>query len=126
MRGPLHGMPLAVKDVIDTVDMPTAYGSYIYRGHQPASDATCVALARAAGAIILGKTVTTEFATGTPGKTRNPHSPSHTPAGSSSGSAAAVAMRDGALGVRDANIRIHDPAYLLLWCGGLQTDLRQG
>ncbi|MGY4334726.1 Asp-tRNA(Asn)/Glu-tRNA(Gln) amidotransferase A subunit family amidase [Bradyrhizobium sp. LB7.2] len=90
VRGPLHGVPLAIKDVIDTVDMPTAYGSRMYRGHRPASDATCVALARAAGAIILGKTVTTEFATGASGKTRNPHNPAHTPGGSSSGSPAAV------------------------------------
>ena len=90
-RGPLHGIPIAVKDLIDTFDMPTAYGSPIYRGHQPAADAACVALARAAGAIVLGKTVTTEFATFTPGKTANPHNPTHTPGGSSSGSAAAVA-----------------------------------
>lgn len=90
-RGPLHGIPIAVKDLIDTFDMPTAYGSPIYRNHQPAADASCVALARAAGAIILGKTVTTEFATFTPGKTANPHNPAHTPGGSSSGSAAAVA-----------------------------------
>ncbi|MET4608827.1 Asp-tRNA(Asn)/Glu-tRNA(Gln) amidotransferase A subunit family amidase [Bradyrhizobium sp. JR4.1] len=91
IRGPLHGVPLAVKDVIDTIDMPTAYGSRIYRGHRPANDATCVALARAAGAIIIGKTVTTEFAMGRSGKTRNPHNTLHTPGGSSSGSAAAVA-----------------------------------
>ncbi len=90
-RGPLHGIPIAVKDLIDTVDMPTAYGSPIYRGHRPAADAACVALARAAGAVVLGKTVTTEFATFTPGKTANPHNPAHTPGGSSSGSAAAVA-----------------------------------
>ena len=90
-RGPLHGIPIAVKDLIDTFDMPTAYGSPIYRGHQPAADASCVALARAAGAIVLGKTVTTEFATFTPGKTANPRNPAHTPGGSSSGSAAAVA-----------------------------------
>jgi Asp-tRNA(Asn)/Glu-tRNA(Gln) amidotransferase A subunit family amidase len=90
-RGPLHGLPIAVKDLIDTSDMPTAYGSPIYRGHRPAADAACVALARAAGAIVLGKTVTTEFATFTPGKTANPHNPAHTPGGSSSGSAAAVA-----------------------------------
>jgi Asp-tRNA(Asn)/Glu-tRNA(Gln) amidotransferase A subunit family amidase len=90
-RGPLHGIPIAVKDLIDTFDMPTAYGSPIYRGHRPAADASCVALARAAGAIVLGKTVTTEFATFTPGKTANPHNPAHTPGGSSSGSAAAVA-----------------------------------
>ena len=90
-RGPLHGIPIAVKDLIDTADMPTAYGSPIYRGHRPATDASCVALARAAGAIVLGKTVTTEFATFTPGKTANPRNPAHTPGGSSSGSAAAVA-----------------------------------
>jgi Asp-tRNA(Asn)/Glu-tRNA(Gln) amidotransferase A subunit family amidase len=61
-RGPLHGIPIAVKDLIDTVDMPTGYGSPIYEGHRPVADAPCVALARAAGAIVLGKTVTTEFA----------------------------------------------------------------
>lgn len=91
--GPLHGVPIGVKDVMDTHDMPTGYGSPIYRGHRPASDAACVALARAAGAVALGKTVTTEFATFYPGKTANPHNPAHTPGGSSSGSAAAVADR---------------------------------
>src|SRR5919108_2235696 len=92
-RGPLHGIPIAVKDLIDTADMPTTYGSPIYRGHRPSADASCVALARAAGAVVLGKTVSTEFATFTPGKTANPHDPAHTPGGSSSGSAAAVADR---------------------------------
>jgi len=91
--GPLRGIPIAVKDVMDTHDMPAGYGSPIYRGHRPAADAACVALARAAGAVALGKTVTTEFATFFPGKTRNPHNPGHTPGGSSSGSAAAVADR---------------------------------
>jgi amidase len=90
-RGPLHGLPIAVKDLIDTSDMPTGYGSAIYEGHRPAADAACVALARGAGAVVLGKTVTTEFACFTPGKTANPHNPRHTPGGSSSGSAAAVA-----------------------------------
>ena len=89
--GALHGVPLGVKDVIDTHDMPTAYGSPIYPAHQPAADAGCIAMARAAGMLVLGKTVTTEFATSYPGKTRNPHNPAHTPGGSSSGSAAAVA-----------------------------------
>ncbi len=89
--GPLHGLPIAVKDLIDTVDMPSGYGSPIYRRHRPGADAACVALARGAGAIVLGKTVTTEFACFTPGKTANPHNPAHTPGGSSSGSAAAVA-----------------------------------
>ena len=91
LRGPLHGLPVGVKDIIDTVQFPTAYGSPIYTGHRPAWDAACVANARAAGALVLGKTVTTEFATYHPGKTANPHNPVHTPGGSSSGSAAAVA-----------------------------------
>lgn len=91
--GPLHGLPIGAKDLFDTVDLPTAYGSPIYAGQQPLADAAPVALARAAGAVILGKTVTTEFATYQPGPTRNPHHLDHTPGGSSSGSAAAVADR---------------------------------
>ncbi len=90
-RGPLHGVPIAVKDVLDTADLPTAMGSPIFAGHQPRADAACVALARAAGALILGKTVTAEFAFVHPGPTTNPHKSAHTPGGSSSGSAAAVA-----------------------------------
>jgi Asp-tRNA(Asn)/Glu-tRNA(Gln) amidotransferase A subunit family amidase len=89
--GPLHGVPIGFKDIIDTHDMPTAYGSDIYPGFRPNGDASCVAVARAAGAVVLGKTVTTEFAFVNPGKTRNPHNPAHTPGGSSSGSAAGVA-----------------------------------
>ncbi len=88
---PLHGIPVAVKDIFDTVDMPTAYGSPIYEGYRPPSDASCVARMRAAGGLVLGKTVSTEFAFFEPGKTANPHNPAHTPGGSSSGSAAAVA-----------------------------------
>ncbi len=87
----LHGIPVGVKDVIDTCDMPTEYGSPIYRGHRPACDAACVAQVRELGGVILGKTVSTEFATRHPNKTRNPHHIGHTPGGSSSGSAAAVA-----------------------------------
>ena len=90
-RGPLHGVPIVVKDVLNTADMPTEMGSPIYAGHRPEADAACVALARAAGAVILGKTVTCEFAGVHPGPTTNPHNPGHTPGGSSSGSAAAVA-----------------------------------
>ncbi|MBC7781576.1 MAG: amidase [Proteobacteria bacterium] len=90
-RGVLHGVPVGVKDVIDTVDMPTAYNSPIYAGHRPRADAACVAAVRRAGAVILGKTETTEFANNHPARTRNPHNLSHTPGGSSSGSAAAVA-----------------------------------
>lgn len=90
-KGPLHGLPVGFKDVIDTADMPTAYGSDIYPGYQPDADAACVALIRAAGGVVMGKTVTTEFAFVNPNKTRNPHNLDHTPGGSSSGSAAAVA-----------------------------------
>ena len=88
---PLHGVPVGIKDIIDTADMPTTYGSPIYADHQTAWDAACVALLRQAGAVIMGKTVSTEFAMYEPGKTANPHNPAHTPGGSSSGSAAAVA-----------------------------------
>ena len=89
--GPLHGIPVGVKDIIDTCDMPTEDGTVLHAGRAPEADATVVALLRAAGAVILGKTVTTECAYFHPGKTRNPHDPAHTPGGSSSGSAAAVA-----------------------------------
>ena len=90
-KGPLAGVPVGIKDVIDTVDMPTEHGSPIYRGNRPFADAACVALIRAASGVILGKTVTTEFANRHPGPTTHPHNPAHTPGGSSSGSAAAVA-----------------------------------
>jgi Asp-tRNA(Asn)/Glu-tRNA(Gln) amidotransferase A subunit family amidase len=111
--GPLHGVPIAVKDLIDTSDMPTGYGSAIYEGHRPVADAACVALARAAGAIILGKTVTTEFACFTAGKTANPRNPAHTPGGSSSGSAAAIAdgMVTLALGTQTAGSVIRPASY---------------
>ena len=89
--GPLHGVPVGVKDIIDTADMPTENGTVLHAGRRPAKDATVVARLRAAGAVIMGKTVTTELATYFPGKTRNPHDAEHTPGGSSSGSAAAVA-----------------------------------
>jgi amidase len=91
-RGPLHGVPFAAKDIMDTADLPAEYGSPIYKGNRPKADAACVALSRAAGGVLLGKTVTTEFASRIPlGNTTNPHNPRHTPGGSSSGSAAAVA-----------------------------------
>jgi Asp-tRNA(Asn)/Glu-tRNA(Gln) amidotransferase A subunit family amidase len=92
LRGPLHGVPIGVKDVFDTFDMPTTHNSPLYEGHQPAADAACVQTLRAAGAIILGKTDTTEFAAaGRDAATANPHDPTRTPGGSSAGSAAAVA-----------------------------------
>lgn len=89
--GLLHGLPVGIKDIIDTADMPTQHGCAIFKGRQPDKDAACVSALRAAGAIILGKTVTTELANTTPNKTKNPHNPAHTPGGSSSGSAAGVA-----------------------------------
>lgn len=89
--GPLHGVPVGVKDIFDTADMPTEDGTVLHAGRRPTRDATAVALLRASGAVIMGKTVTTELAVYSPGKTRNPHDPQRTPGGSSSGSAAAVA-----------------------------------
>src|SRR5687767_392852 len=89
-HGALHGVPVGIKDIIDTRDMPTEDGTVLHAGRTPARDATVVAMLRAAGAVIMGKTVTTECAYYHPGKTRNPHNPEHTPGGSSSGSAAAV------------------------------------
>ncbi len=111
--GCLAGIPVGVKDIFDTSDMPTAYGSSIYSGHQPAWDASCVARIRNAGGQVMGKTVTTEFAFFSPGKTRNPHHTAHTPGGSSSGSAAAVAagMVPLALGTQTAGSMIRPAAF---------------
>ena len=110
------------KNIIDTADMPTCYGSPIYAGHRPAWDAACIAACRAAGAVILGKTLTSEFAYFHPGKTRNPHNPEHTPGGSSSGSAAAVA--DGmallAFGSQTAGSAIRPASF----CGVVGTRVR--
>lgn len=87
----LHGIPVGIKDIFDTADMPTENGTVLHAGRRPGEDATAVALLRAAGAVIMGKTVTAELAVYAPGKTTNPHDPRRTPGGSSSGSAAAVA-----------------------------------
>ena len=116
-RGMLHGVPLAVKDVIDTADMPTTYGSPLYAGNRVAQDAACVAICRSKGAVVVGKTVTTEFAFVSPGKTRNPHNPAHTPGGSSSGSAAAVGagMVPLAFGTQTAGSVIRPASY----CGAV-------
>jgi Asp-tRNA(Asn)/Glu-tRNA(Gln) amidotransferase A subunit family amidase len=89
-RGPLIGVPYGVKDIIDTADMPTEYGTPIHKNHRPQRDASCVALTRKAGGVLMGKAVTSEFANVHPGKTRNPHDAARTPGGSSSGSGAAV------------------------------------
>jgi len=111
--GALHGIPVGIKDIIDTRDMPTENGTVLHAGRTPLEDATVVRMLRAAGAIILGKTVTTELATYAPGKTRNPHNPEHTPGGSSSGSAAAVAahMVPLALGTQTNGSMIRPAAY---------------
>ena len=112
-RSRLHGVPYGIKDIIDTESLPTEYGSPIYSGHRPRADAACVALLRRAGCLILGKTVTTEFANNHPSPTRNPHDPAHTPGGSSSGSAAAVADRmvPLALGTQTGGSVIRPAAY---------------
>jgi Asp-tRNA(Asn)/Glu-tRNA(Gln) amidotransferase A subunit family amidase len=89
--GPLHGIPVGIKDIFDTADMPTENGTILHAGRRPTLDSTVVSLLRAAGAVIMGKTVSTDLAVYGPGKTRNPHDPQRTPGGSSSGSAAAVA-----------------------------------
>ena len=117
LSGLLHGLPIAVKDLFDTSDMPTSYGSPIYAGHRPVSDAASVATARTAGAVIVGKTVTTEFATFHPGPTCNPHDLRRTPGGSSSGSAAAVAdaMVPLAFGTQTAGSIVRPAAY----CGAV-------
>jgi Asp-tRNA(Asn)/Glu-tRNA(Gln) amidotransferase A subunit family amidase len=111
--GALHGVPVGLKDIIDTSDMPTENGSALHAGRTPSRDASVTAMLRAAGAVIMGKTVTTEFATRAPGKTRNPHHPGHTPGGSSSGSAAAVAagMVPLALGSQTGGSTIRPAAY---------------
>jgi Asp-tRNA(Asn)/Glu-tRNA(Gln) amidotransferase A subunit family amidase len=111
--GPLHGVPVGVKDIFDTGDMPTENGTVLHHGRTPREDAAAVKSLRAAGAVILGKTVTTECAYFAPGKTRNPHDPEHTPGGSSSGSAAAVAagMVPLALGSQTAGSTIRPASF---------------
>jgi len=111
--GLLHGVPVGIKDIIDTADMPTENGSAIFKGRQPRQDAAVVAGLRAAGAVVLGKTITTELATLTPSLTRNPRNPEHTPGGSSSGSAAAVAsgMVPVALGTQTGGSVIRPAAF---------------
>jgi Asp-tRNA(Asn)/Glu-tRNA(Gln) amidotransferase A subunit family amidase len=111
--GPAAGVPFGAKDIIDTHDMPTGYGSPIHTGHRPSRDAGCVAITRAAGAVLLGKTVTTEFGHRYPGKTRNPLNPDYTPGGSSSGSAAAVGdcMVPMAFGTQTGGSVIRPAAY---------------
>lgn len=110
---PLHGLPVGIKDIYDTADLPTQYGSRIYAGYRPRADAAAVVMARRAGGLVLGKTVTTEFASLVPGATRNPRNLAHTPGGSSSGSAAAVAaaMLPLALGSQTAGSVVRPAAF---------------
>jgi Asp-tRNA(Asn)/Glu-tRNA(Gln) amidotransferase A subunit family amidase len=111
--GPLHGLPVGVKDIIDTADMPTESGCKALKGRRPLEDAACVTALRRAGAVIVGKTVTTELAAYTPAATRNPRNLEHTPGGSSSGSAAAIAagMVPAALGTQTAGSVIRPAAF---------------
>lgn len=111
--GPLHGVPVGIKDIFDTSDYGTELGSPLWAGRTPRRDATAVARLRAASAVIMGKTVTTEYAYFHPGKTRNPHDPERTPGGSSSGSAAAVAahMVPGAIGSQTNGSVIRPAAF---------------
>ena len=110
---PLRGLPIGIKDIIDTSDLPTEYGTPIYAGHRPACDAALVSMIRRAGGNIIGKTVTTELAHMKPGKTRNPHNLAHTPGGSSSGSAAGVAagMFPVAIGTQTGGSMIRPAAF---------------
>src|SRR5215469_8951082 len=121
---PLRGLPLGIKDIFDTADFPTQYGSSIYAGHRPRADAALVALVRRAGGLVLGKTMTSELASLEPSATRNPRNPAHTPGGSSSGSAAAVAagMVPIALGSQTGGSVIRPAAF----CGvaGLKPSFR--
>jgi Asp-tRNA(Asn)/Glu-tRNA(Gln) amidotransferase A subunit family amidase len=112
-QSPLRGLPVGIKDIYDTADLPTQYGSPIYAGYCPPADAAAVTLVRRAGGVILGKTVTTEFASLVPRGTRNPRNRAHTPGGSSSGSAAAVAagMLPIALGSQTAGSVIRPAAF---------------
>jgi len=123
-RGSLYGIPFGVKDIFDTADLPTAYGSDIYKTNQPTADAAAVARLRSAGAVVMGKTVSTEFAYWRPGKTRNPLNLTRTPGGSSAGSAAAVAdnMVPFALGSQTAASTIRPASY----CGIVGFKPTQG
>src|SRR6185437_6268344 len=111
--GFLKGVPFGIKDIFDTADMPSGYGSPIYTGCRPGSDASAASLPRKGGAVLLGKTVTTEFANRHPGPTSNPHNSAHTPGGSSSGSASAVAdfMVPLAIGTQTGGSVIRPAAY---------------
>jgi Asp-tRNA(Asn)/Glu-tRNA(Gln) amidotransferase A subunit family amidase len=111
--GPLAGVAVGIKDIFDTADLPTTYGSPVYAGHQPPTDAALVSMIRSAGALVIGKTVSTEFAFLNPARTKNPRNPAYTPGGSSAGSAAAVAagMIPAATGTQTGGSVIRPAAY---------------
>ena len=112
--GPLRGIAVGIKDIIDTADFPTEMGAEIYRGWRPRADAAVVMMLKQAGATVVGKTTTTAFASRDPTATLNPHNHGHTPGGSSSGSAAAVGGRNDSAGAGNADRRLGDPAGLVL------------
>lgn len=118
--GSLYGVPIGIKDIIDTVDYPTAYGSAIHQGRYPVVDATIVRRLKHAGALIFGKTVTTEFATFVPGPTRNPHNLEHTP-GVFKRLGCCCCVRHGACGHWKPDQRLRHPPSLLLRCLWLQA-----
>ena len=122
--GPLHGVPVGLKDIIDTADMPTENGSVLHAGRTPSRDAAVVALLRAAGAVIMGKTVTTEFATRTPGKTRNPHNPGAHAGRLVERLGGGGGGGHGAAGARQPDDRLDDPAGVVLRRVRLQADAR--
>ncbi len=122
-EGPLRGIAVGIKDIIDTADFPTEMGSPIYRGNRPRGDAPVVAMLKRAGATIVGKTTTTAFAANDPTATLNPHNHGHTPGGSSSGSAASVGGGHDPAGAGHADRRLGDPAGLVLRRGGDQAEL---
>ena len=120
-RGPLHGLPVAVKDIVDTAALPTAYGSPLHAGHRPRSDAALVGAIRRAGGVVVGKTTSTEFAYLHPTATRNPNAAGRTPGGSSAGSAAAVAagLVELAIGTQTGGSVIRPASY----CGAVHSGL---
>ncbi len=123
-RGVLHGVPLGVKDIFDTHDMPTAYGSPIYVGHRPRADAASVSIARRCGMLPLGKLATTEFAAWPPGPTANPHDADAHPGWIVVGFGGGRCGGDGARRVRDADDGLDHPAGCVLRCRRLQAELR--
>ena len=123
-RSPLHGVPFAVKDVIDTKDFPTEYGTRVHEGHRPLADAKCVSLMREAGAVLLGKAVTTEYAMFTPNETRHPQDLQRTAGGSSRGSAASVCDHMVPIAFGNSDGRVINSTRCVLWGLWAKAKLR--